>query len=341
MKTTITKLSTRLYQVIMIVAMFFGFLTKASAQCSVVSTNGYVVSINISPTDIVPNRTTNCTNGYNFNYRLNYNITFSGVNIPSSLWTLQGNVLASGYGPNFFDLPNNGGSGTTVSTGNSYTSRTDCNSATVASFNPSIQIEIQGPGISYRTISCPIVALPVEFASLSGTKAEEGIMIKWATANEKNNNYFTIERSNDVATWVALDNINGAGNSHHLAEYSYLDQNPSNGVNYYRVKQTDNNGNWSYSRIITVNNTNSAIETTVYPNPATGSSVNLKVISASQEPLEVEVFNTMGQKLESYSILAESGLANYTIALPGSGNMFLVNVIQNNTVIGKHQVLVR
>lgn len=341
MKTTITKFNTKLYQVIMIVAMFFGILSQASAQCSVVSTNGYVVNINVYATHIVPSTTTNCMYGYNFNYRLNYNITFSGINIPSTLWTLQGNVLASGYSANFFDLPNAGGSGTTVSTGNNYTNRTDCASATVASFNPSIQVEIQGPGISYRTVSCPVTGLPVEFTHLTGVKTEDGILINWATATEKNNAYFTIEKSNDAATWVALDNINGAGNSEGATEYSYLDKNPANGINYYRVKQTDNDGKWAYSKIITVNYANNVIETTVYPNPTTGSSVNLKVVAASQEPLQVEVFNTIGQKLESYSITIESGLANYTIALPESGNMFLVNVLQDNKVIGKHQVLVR
>src|SRR6187402_3319601 len=129
------------------------FPTAASADCVVVSANGYAVNISVNPKAIVPT-SSSCTNGYNFNYALNYNIQFSGINIPASLFTLQGNVLASGYSGNFFDLPNNGGVGSTTSTGNSYTSRKDCNTATVSSYNPSIQIQIQGPGLPYQTVNC-------------------------------------------------------------------------------------------------------------------------------------------------------------------------------------------
>jgi hypothetical protein len=282
-----------------------------------------------------------CTWGYNFNYDLNYNISFSGSNIPSSLHTLQGNVVASGFSKNFFDLPNNGGTGTTTSVGNNYTNKTNCNTVTVASLNPSVEIIIQGPGISYQTISCPVIGLPVALTGFNANKIENGIMLNWATASEKNNDYFTIERSNDATNWEVVEHITGAGNSDLTNEYSFSDLQPFNGVNYYRLKQTDFNGRSVYSTILTVDNSSNTIETSIYPNPATGSTITVRVASPSQEIIEVEIFNTLGQRLKSETIPAGNGLINYTINLPESGNMFLVNILQNNTVIGKHQLLVR
>jgi hypothetical protein len=310
---------------------------KTNAQCVVTSATGYMVSLSVTPTQVAVS-SKNCANGYNFNYELQYNISFSGSNIPSSLHVLQGNVVAAGFSKNFFDLPNGG---TANSVGNSWNNKSNCNTITVASLNPTIEIMIQGPGIANQTISCPVIGLPVELMAFTATKIEEGIMLNWATASEKNNDYFTVERSSDATNWEVVEHIKGAGNSDQLIEYSYTDVQAANGVNYYRLKQTDFNGRSVYSTMLTVDYSSQTIETSIYPNPATGSTVTIRVATPSEEMIEVEIFNTLGQKLQNYTISTGNGLINHTINLPESGNMFLVNILQNNTVIGKHQLLVR
>lgn len=315
------------------------FAPKASADCLVVSTSGYSVSISVTPTAVVVTPSSTCINGYLFNYALNYNIKFSGVNIPSSLYTLQGNVLASGYSANFYDLPNNGGTGSTTSTGNNYTSRKDCNTATVGSFNPSIQVIIQGPGIPYQTINCPIISLPIQLVSFTGTKTEEGIAVQWTTANEQDNKYFTLEKSKDAVQWEAQSIINGAGTTNQKQEYAYTDAQPLSGLNYYRVKQTDVNGVFTYSSIIQVDYTVQTIETSIYPNPAIGSSTNIRIATSSSEPVEIQIFDSFGQNLKDYFIETKNmGLSTHTLELPQNINMCFVNIIQNGAVIGRHQL---
>ena len=93
-------------------------------------------------------------------------------------------------------------------------------------------------------------ALPVEIINFNATSDNDHIDLTWSTASENNNDYFTIEKSNDGINFESLANIDGAGNSNTLINYSYIDKNPFEGLNYYRLKQTDFNGNFIYSNVV-------------------------------------------------------------------------------------------
>lgn len=95
------------------------------------------------------------------------------------------------------------------------------------------------------------VVLPIELMSLVAYKTQEDIMIKWATATEINNNYFMVEYSLDGMNFIPYKNVKGAGNSLIKKEYSCLfTENIGNSTPYFRLKQVDFNGNFSYSPII-------------------------------------------------------------------------------------------
>lgn len=226
-------------------------LNYVYGQCTVTSSTGYVVHININPTSIQVSSMT-CPFGYNFNYNLNYNVTFTGTGIPASLFTLQGNVLASGYSANFFDLPNNGGTGSTTSVGNSSTTNTNCATVQVSDLNPTIQITIQGPGIPFQNIICAI-STPITLISFNGNKNSEGNLLEWSTASEINNDYFVIMKSIDGINWIDISKIKGSNNSNSIINYSFIDIN-NDEVNYYKLKQVDNDNQYSYSSIIKIGN---------------------------------------------------------------------------------------
>jgi len=339
MKSTFNNAISSSLRKMLVVALFL-MTAKASADCVVTSTNGYAVTMKVTPVQLVIS-TTSCTYGYNFNYKLNYDISFTGTNIPSNLYTLQGNVVASGYSDSFFDLPNNAGTGSVTTVGNTYTKSSNCATATISTYNPSVEIQISGPGISYQVISCPITALPIEMVSYTATKIEQGILLNWATDMERNDDYFTVERSTNGIEWSPIAQVKAAGNSTKLDSYSYTDEEIINEHQYYRIKQTDFDGKYTYSKVLAVDNSESSIETNVYPNPAIGSEVTLKIITSSKAPIEAEIFGAMGQKVASYTITPGNSWISQTIEVPTSGNMFFINILQNNTVIGKHQVLVK
>jgi hypothetical protein len=100
----------------------------------------------------------------------------------------------------------------------------------------------------------PGSTLPVELTSFSGFSTSEGIMLEWQTASEINNSHFVIEHSKDALSFLAIEDVEGAGNSATVKSYRFLDKNASRDQNYYRLKQTDFDGSYSYSPVIAVVN---------------------------------------------------------------------------------------
>ena len=96
------------------------------------------------------------------------------------------------------------------------------------------------------------IPLPIKLLSFTAKNKDKNIELNWKTATETNNDYFVIERSKDAKTFTPISSIDGAGNSNILIKYSTLDQNPLQGTAYYRLKQTDFDGTFSYSNIVAV-----------------------------------------------------------------------------------------
>ena len=148
---------------------------------------------------------------------------------------------------------------------------------------------------SYFTIGStnpPASPLPIELLSFSGTCNENVSTLKWLTATETNNDYFTIERSLDGINYELIGVLDGAGNSLQTLNYSFLDTKPVEGTSYYRLKQTDFNGDFKYSKIITVNCTNKQLEVSIYPNPT---SDELKIeLAGNKETVNFEIINSIG-----------------------------------------------
>jgi len=195
--------------------------------------------------------------GYNYNVELDYDIKFSGTNIPTSgLWTLQG-TISCGTTKIFFDLPNSSGNGTVVTTSNPYNTNSDCATATVQSLNCNdINIEICGPGISNQTIYYPSNPVPIELGEFYGSYNNGMILINWITFSEINNELFLLLKSNDGIEFTEIFNTSGAGNSSISHSYKFIDYDITSNMQYYKLKQIDFNGNSSESKIIVVETEN-------------------------------------------------------------------------------------
>jgi hypothetical protein len=112
--------------------------------------------------------------------------------------------------------------------------------------------------------------LPVELLSFSCEPSTLGIQIRWTTANEKNNHHFTIERTRDGEKYEKITTINGALNSFSTHYYNFIDKDPTNGINYYRLSQTDNVGNEKIFNLIACNHGEETGEATLNIYSTTG-----------------------------------------------------------------------
>ncbi|MEZ4806841.1 MAG: T9SS type A sorting domain-containing protein [Flavobacteriales bacterium] len=219
---------------------------QVSGQCVVNSTTGYSVSLSVHPEAIVTGGTT-CPNGYSYNVRMAYDITFSGENIPSSMYTLQG-VIDCGGTASSFDLPNSGGSGTVLAA-NAYRGAADCATATPALLGcNTVSILIHGIGVSDRTIECQFPVLPVELVHFEAIPDPRSVELTWTTASELNSDHFVVERSVDGGTFEEAVRHAAAGTSAQLVHYSASDHAPMKGLSYYRLRQVDLDGTWAVSR---------------------------------------------------------------------------------------------
>ncbi|MCZ6521827.1 MAG: T9SS type A sorting domain-containing protein, partial [Bacteroidetes bacterium] len=111
--------------------------------------------------------------------------------------------------------------------------------------------------------------LPVELLSFDAISRSNDILLKWTTATETNNDFFTMERSIDAFTWNIIGNVAGAGNSDVELTYQLIDEQPLDGLNYYRLKQIDFDGTFEYSQVISAQF--GIQELLIYPNPASNS----------------------------------------------------------------------
>lgn len=108
---------------------------------------------------------------------------------------------------------------------------------------------------AYVTIKV-VSSLPIELLYFSGFEYGKANNLYWSTASENNNDYFNIEKTRDGNDWNSIANMKGAGNSTSQLYYSFVDEDVENIINYYRLKQTDYDGNFKYSEIISIDNRN-------------------------------------------------------------------------------------
>ncbi len=139
-----------------------------------------------------------------------------------------------------------------------------------------------------------ITPLPIELLSFTGDYTSKGNLLKWVTASETNNDFFNLERSNNGFDFKAITQIKGAGNSTQDLSYDFLDVWAPEGINYYRLKQTDFDGKFSCSNIIALRSLRKDELFLVYPNPAEGSFV-VAVKEFSNEGYNIRITNAVGQ----------------------------------------------
>lgn len=141
--------------------------------------------------------------------------------------------------------------------------------------------------------------LPIELASFDLEADETGTRLYWLTASELNNDYFTLERSTDGQNFEPVATIAGAGNSIRPLHYEYTDTYAYSGTVYYRLKQTDYDGQHSYSPIISKSYKLSSRDLNLYPNPLSGHSTLYLELPAMDERRSIQLLSATGQVVHS------------------------------------------
>jgi len=142
-------------------------------------------------------------------------------------------------------------------------------------------------------VGCTPIALPVELTDFFVICNNNSASVNWTTATETNNDFFTIERSADAINYETVTTVKGAGNSSTAQHYSYSDKEMLSGISYYRIKQTDFDGNYTYSNAMVSDCNAIKRSVTYYPNPF-GNEINIKVNNLSADNATIEIVDMLG-----------------------------------------------
>lgn len=174
---------------------------------------------------------------------------------------------------------------------------------------------------------CEEVPLAIELINFTANEAEDSrTLLAWQTATETNNAYFTVERSRDGKNFKNIATIPGAGNSTTTKSYQVWDERPDKGLNYYRLKQTDFDGTYSYSSVEVVKIKS---EITIYPNPVREQSLHIE--AKSPEQLEIVFLNSVGQPVQVSSEITSQTINYQTQALPKG--IYYLKIKNENKII--------
>ena len=207
-------------------------------------------------------------------------------------------------------------------------------------------LENQYPDI-YNILNGTTTTLPITLLDFTAEVQLQQVLIRWTTESEIDNDYFTIERSADGQQHEVVGTVAGAGTSYSVQSYSLEDKNPLPGTSYYRLRQTDYDGqseafDWvavSVAPEPAVEQATLSIDR-VFPNPFS-TSCTLAYTLSRPGPVEVQVVDIQGTLLLSQTTPGYIGKNQYTLEnvtnlRPGT---YLLRITQNNTVSPVQRVL--
>ncbi|MEY4933786.1 MAG: hypothetical protein RIS64_145 [Bacteroidota bacterium] len=176
------------------------------------------------------------------------------------------------------------------------------------------------------------VALPVELVSFSGQRVGEFNILSWKTASEKNNIGFEVEKSIDGVSFQKIGFVKGQGTTAMPQQYEFRDE-ATFGVTYYRLKQLDASGTWTYSKMISIATTDkNDTPLTIFPNPTTDI-LQMTFASNATQSIDIELVNALGQVVQQHTQAVEIGLNRFSMPILGQiSGMYTLRVMQGRQV---------
>ncbi len=145
------------------------------------------------------------------------------------------------------------------------------------------------------SISSATSVLPVNLISFSANKINNAIQLNWQIASEKNISFYNIERSKDGNSFESLNQLEATGNN-----YSYVDQQPFAGTDFYRLKMIDTDGKFTYSKVVAIKMDSENVRLQIFPNPARNI-LNIQVNGYSEKAL-LQIIDITGRNVKEEKI---------------------------------------
>lgn len=173
-----------------------------------------------------------------------------------------------------------------------------------------------GTACSYNLTVGSVVVLPVELIEFQAEPDNGMVGLEWTTASEKNNDYFTVERSRNGTEYEPVARVEGSGTTSFIRHYSAVDPHPLSGISYYRLKQTDFDGTTGYSMPVAVKNSSILQGLSLVPNPA-ASSLTVRIQPSVSGEQTLRIYAVSGQLLLERKVAAGNEVSEESIDVSG------------------------
>jgi N-acetylneuraminic acid mutarotase len=160
-------------------------------------------------------------------------------------------------------------------------------------------------------ISVNNTVLPLTLLNFSGSVIQNNVLLSWQTTLEFNTAYFNIRHSIDGKNFTTLGLVNAVNNSSFTKKYSFTDQNPRPGSNFYRLKIADNDGKVSYSKIVEVT-TPLKKSLSIFPNPV--QDIIYVEVNGDDEKATIQIFDMSGRKVRE-EIIVLNGTNYFSLSI--------------------------
>lgn len=166
--------------------------------------------------------------------------------------------------------------------------------------SPAIVISGSTSSNAFQNLCTPPIVItitnanPVKISYFKGIASADGITLNWQTETETNSSYFAVQRSNNAQEFSDLAIIKSSGESLSKIDYQYTDTKPLSGINYYRLRQVDNDGSQTFSKIIDIKSEGGSSETVIFPNPSDGEFL----LQSNEDIISLDAYSISGKKIE-------------------------------------------
>lgn len=153
---------------------------------------------------------------------------------------------------------------------------------------------------------------PVKLSSFTAKANLQNIDLAWSTASEQDNSHFDVLRSGDGKTFTKMGEIKGKGTTNITQQYIFTDKNAVPGINYYQLKQVDNNGDFRLSEVVAVKSNVKTTHFNVMVNEEK-SCVQLTVYTTNEGKANFTIYDLNGHKFVKKELVLSKGYTNISV----------------------------
>ncbi|MDX2361840.1 MAG: T9SS type A sorting domain-containing protein [Crocinitomicaceae bacterium] len=184
-----------------------------------------------------------------------------------------------------------------------------------------------------------IIGLPIELQQFNGTCLGNEVALMWTTISEYDNDYFEVQRSADGTSFETIATLQGQGTTQIEHSYHLRDNNPINGLAYYRLKQVDFNGDFMITDLISVECRSNDEWVEIYPNP-TNSTSNLILYTKNSTSVTIDIYDSKGRLIENRVLSINSSKTEVELdASLFEDGVYSVNITFTEKVVVKRWVV--